>query len=77
MELTLSNHWKLQQKFRPDITDEAITYAIINSDELKDRHWPDALNVISKVPPTGKILKVVYKRISIGKVKIITAFWLD
>ncbi len=77
MELILSNHWKLQRKFRPDITDEAIIYAIMNSDELEDKYWPDALNAVSRVPPTGKILKVVYKRISIGKVKIITAFWLD
>lgn len=77
MELTSSNHWKMQRKFRPNITDEMIIYAVMNSDELRDKYWPDALNAISRIPPSGRILKVVYKRISIGKVKIITAFWLD
>ena len=70
-------HWKIQRKFRPDITDEAILYAIKHSDELRDGYWPDALNAMSRVPPSGRILKVVYKRISSVKIKIITAFWLD
>lgn len=77
MELTPSKHWKIQRKFRPDITDEAILYAITNSDELKDKYWPDVLNAIARIPPSGRILKVIYKRISSDKLKIITAFWLD
>lgn len=51
MELVPSKHWKIQRRFRPDITDEAITYVIMNSDELVDKYWPDALNSISRVPP--------------------------
>ena len=77
MEFVPSKHWKIQRKFRPDITDEAILYAIKNSDELRDEYWPDALNAMSRVPPSGRILKVVYKRISSVKIKLITAFWLD
>jgi len=77
MELVYSKHWKIQKQFRPDITDEAIVYAITNSDELRDKYWIDALNGITRVPPSGRILKVVYKRISKDKIKIITAIWLD
>ena len=53
-----------------------IEYALQNSNELNDRYWEDAFNVISRIPPSGRILKVVYKKEK-SKIKIITAFWLD
>jgi len=52
-------------------------YAIQNSDILPDKHWDDALNAICTIPYTGKVLKVVYKKIGKSEIKIITAFWLD
>lgn len=53
-----------------------IEYALSNSKELRDKEWKDALNAISKIPQSGRTLKVVYKK-SKGKVFIITAFWLN
>ena len=76
MKLEYSEHWIKKQKSRPSITAADIEYAIINSAELRDKHWPDALNAITRVPPSGRILKVVYKRMK-GAFKVITAFWLD
>ena len=71
-----SKHWMLKRKYRPDITDDVIEYCIQNSEILKDRRWPDAFNAISRVPPSGRILKVVYK--TKGKsIKILTSYWLD
>ncbi|MFA5174412.1 MAG: hypothetical protein WC438_04490 [Candidatus Pacearchaeota archaeon] len=76
MEVINSEHWKRKRKYRKDITDYEIEYAVKNSNELKDKHWEDALNAICRIPPSGRILKVVYKKQQ-GKIKIITAFWLD
>jgi hypothetical protein len=73
MSLTDSEHWKKKRKYRKDITDDMIEYAIQNSNELKDKHWEDALNAISRIPPSGRILKVVYRKEQ-SKNKIITAF---
>jgi len=53
-----------------------IEYAIKNSNILKDKYWEDALNAISRIPPSGRILKVIYKKEK-DNIKIITAFWLD
>jgi len=75
MKFIYSKHWKMKRKFRKAITDSLIEYAIINSPIYKDKYWPDALNAICRV--RGRVLKVVYKRISRNKIKIITAFWLD
>ena len=77
MTFEYSKHWKRKKEFRKEISDDLIEYAIQHSNELRDRHWPDVLNAISRVPPMGRILKVVYKKIGKGKIKIITAFWLD
>ena len=71
-----SEHWKKKRKYRKDITDDSIEYAIKNSNELKDKYWEDALNAICRIPPSGRILKVVYRKEK-SKIKIITAFWLD
>jgi hypothetical protein len=77
MELEASKHWERKRKYRKDITDDLIEYAIMNSSELSDKFWPDALNAICRIPPSGRILKVVYKKIGRKKIKIITTYWLD
>ena len=51
----------MKKNYRPDIQDELIEYAIENSAELTDKYSIDALNAISRVPPNGRLLKVVYK----------------
>lgn len=76
MSITDSEHWKRKRKYRKDITDDSIEYAIKNSNELKDKLWKDALNAICRIPPSGRILKVIYRKEQ-SKIKIITAFWLD
>ncbi len=53
-----------------------IEYALNNSKILNDRHWEDTLNAMSKIPPSGRTLKVVYKKIE-NKIFVITAYWLD
>lgn len=76
MRFEYSNHWLRKQKYRQDITDDMMEYGIQNSNQLKDKYWEDAWNAIARIPPSGRLLKVVYKKE--GKViKIITAFWLD
>ena len=76
MKLIYSIHWKRQKKYRPEITDDIIELCINNSEKLQDKKWTNALNAIARVPPSGRILKVVYKEK--GKdIKIITAYWLD
>ena len=77
MKLKYSKHWKKRSIYRKDITDEFIIYAVQNSSILKDKYWEDALNAICRIPPSGRLLKVIYKRLSKDKIKVITAFWLD
>ena len=77
MEFEYSKHWERKRRYRAEITDDIIEYAITTSDELKDKHWEDASNAICRIPPSGRILKVVYKRAGKSKYKIITAYWLD
>ncbi len=77
MTLIYSDHWKLKRRYRKDISDDLIEYAINNSNILKDKRWSDAFNAICRVPPPGRILKVVYKKAGVSNYKIITAFWLD
>ena len=77
MEIIYSKHWLRKHiKKRKDITNDSIEYALNNSSEIKDRDWQNALNAISKIPPSGRTLKVVYRRIQ-HKVFIVTAYWLD
>jgi len=77
MEIEYSKHWlKKHEKKKKDITNDAIEFALKNSRELKDKYWKDAFNVISRIPPSGRILKVVYKKLK-EKVFIVTAYWLD
>ena len=61
MKIEYSFHWVKQRKFRPDITDDLIELCIISSDKIRDEKWLDAYNAISRIPPSGRILKVVYR----------------
>jgi len=77
MQIEYSKHWlKKSEKKKKDITNHSIEYTLRNSKILKDKYWDDALNAISIIPPSGRILKVVYKRIQ-EKIFIITAYWLN
>ena len=53
-----------------------IELALKNSKEQKDKYWENAFNAISRIPPSGRLLKIVYKKPK-GKIFIITAFWLE
>jgi hypothetical protein len=77
MQFEYSAHYLRKKKYRADIAEYMIEYAIANSDELKDKYWEDASNAICRIPPSGRILKVVYKKIGTNKYKIITTYWLD
>ena len=77
MQVVYSNHWKKKQKTKKkDITDDMIEYAISSSQPSRDKHWDNVLNAIAIIPPSGRILKVVYK-ITEQKKFVLTAFWLD
>jgi len=76
MSFEYSKHWLKKREYRKEITEDLIDYCIKNSNKLRDKYWEDAWNAISRVPPSGRILKVVYK--PKGKtIKILTAYWLD
>ena len=77
MKLEYSDHWKGKRLYKSDVTDDFIIYAVQNSSMLKDKYWEDALNAICRIPPSGRLLKVVYRRLAKDKIKVITAFWLD
>lgn len=49
----------------------------MNSGKLKDKIWSDAYNAIAKIPPSGRILKGVYRDLGKNIKRIITAYWLD
>lgn len=69
-------HWVRKRKYRPEITDDVIEYCIQNSNIMRDRDDPTVFNAIARVPPSGRILKVAYRKE--GKdLKIITAYWLN
>ena len=77
MRIEYSKHWlKKHNKKRKDITEDMIEYASNNSRILNDKYWKDALNAISRIPPSGRILKVIYKKTE-NKIFVITAYWLD
>ena len=76
MDFEYSYHWKKKRHKRKEISDDLIEHCILNSNRLKDKYWEDAFNAISRIPPSGRILKVVYK-IKSKTIKILTAFWLD
>ena len=77
MEIVYSKHWlKKHVNKKKDIGNDDMEFAIKNSREMKDRNWEDTYNSISRIPPSGRILKVVYKKLK-GKIFIVTAYWLD
>ena len=77
MRFQHSVHWKNKKRYRKDITDDIIEYAIKHSNEYKDKYWDDASNAICRIPPMGRKLKVIYKKIAYENIKVITAFWID
>lgn len=77
MRFKNSFHWENQKKYRSDITDDIIELCIRNSEKLKDRKWHNAYNAIARIPPSGRILKVVYREEGKNIKRIITAYWLD
>ena len=77
MEIVYSKHWlRKHSRKRKDITFDIIEYVLKNSKEQKDKYWENAFNSISRIPPSGRILKVVYRKAN-QKIFIITAFWLE
>ena len=45
-----------------DSSDDLIELCINNSDKMKDRKWENAFNAITRIPPSGRILKVITKK---------------
>ena len=63
MEIDYSKHWLRKHSCkRKDITKDMIEFTLKNSKELKDKYWENAFNAISRIPPSGRRLKVVYKK---------------
>ena len=63
MEIKYSKDWvKKQKSKRKDITKEDIEFAFENSRILNDKYWKGAFNAICKIQPSGRTLKVVYKK---------------
>ncbi len=77
MKIEYSFHWEKQKKYRPEITDDLIEICINNSEKLKDKNWKNAFNAITRILPSGRVLKVVYREKGKGIKRIITAYWLD
>ena len=77
MKIIYSKHWlRKHQRKKKDITNDVIEYTIKNSRVMNDRNWKEAFNAISRIPSSGRILKVVYKKIN-EKIFIVTAYWID
>ncbi len=77
MKIRYSTHWlKKHPKKKKDITSDKIESALNNSNIINDKYWADAFNAVSRIPPSGRTLKVVYKKAR-DEIFIITAYWLD
>ena len=77
MEIIYSKHWiKKQRDKKKDITNDKIEFAITNSKIFNDKYWTSALNAVARIPPSGRTLKVVYKKLD-QKIFIITTYWLN
>jgi len=77
MQIISSDYWNKKRKTRKDITDDMIEYCIINSSKLRDRTWEEAWNAITRIPPSGRLLKVVYREKGKDIKIIVTSYWLD
>lgn len=76
MKIVYSNHWLRKRKDRPEIRGYMIRYCIQNSKKLRDRYQKGVWNALSRIPSSGRMLKVAYK--FKGKtIKILTAYWLE
>ncbi|MDO8633747.1 MAG: hypothetical protein Q7K34_00450 [archaeon] len=78
LEIIESFHWKKKKKFRRNIEQYMIEYALSNPKDFeKDKTQDNALNVIMVIPQNGKRLKVVFRKIGSQTIKLITAYYLD
>ncbi|MBI4918733.1 hypothetical protein HY837_02295 [archaeon] len=77
MKLVYSYHWFCKKKYRKDIFDDFLEYAILNSKIIRDKYWKDAYNAVIRIPLNGRTLKVIYKLKGGNIYKIISAYWLD
>ncbi len=78
MEIIESLHWQEKKKFRKNIENYMVEYAITYAAEFqKDKHHENALNAVCTIPQTGRTLKVVFRWVGKEKVKLITAYYLD
>ena len=77
MQIMESLHWRKKKKFRKDIENYMIEYAVNSGKIEKDRLHKNALNSICIIPQTGKRLKVVFRKIGKESIKLITAYYLE
>jgi hypothetical protein len=77
MQIKSSAYWSKKRWKRPDISDDMIEYCILNSNKLKDRTWENVWNAMARIPPSGRLLKVVYHEKGKDIKIIVTAYWLD
>lgn len=77
MQIVSSEYWARKRHKRPDISDDMIEYCIMNSNKLNDRTWESVWNAIARIPPSGRLLKVVYREKGKDIKIIVTAYWLD
>ena len=76
MPIESAPYWSRKRRRRPDISDDIIEYCITVSEKQRDRTWKGVWNAIERIPPSGRILKVVYR--TEGKtIKVITAYWIE
>ena len=61
MQIKDSAYWSRKRQKRPDILDYMIEYCIMHSNKLNDRNWENVWNAIARIPPSGRLLKVVYR----------------
>jgi len=72
-----SIHWAERHHERNEITDDLIEHALVHSPILNDRRHEGVLIAISRVPPSGRLLKVAYRKLKTQEIKVLTAYWLD
>ncbi|HZX34684.1 MAG TPA: hypothetical protein VFF09_04875 [archaeon] len=72
-----SLHWKRKKKYRKNIENYMVEFAVNNSKHGRDRLYTNALNAKALIPQTGKTLKVVFRKIGEDRIKLITAFYID
>lgn len=78
MEFVESFHWQKRKPYRKDVEPYMVEYAIEHAERFqRDKHHQNALNARCKIPQNGRTLKVVFRPIGRGKVKLITAYYED